>query len=91
MARRRVRSDEERRIRADERLREELSRGCEYSGTQEIVQETFEEMREQLGMEGDWDEIEVKDCDGNGFVLQDVIKQFYDIMIERVLNYIGAE
>lgn len=53
MARRRVRSDEERRIRADERLREELSRGCEYSGTQEIVQETFEEMREQLGMEGD--------------------------------------
>lgn len=39
MARRRVRSDEERRIRADERLREELSRGCEYSGTQEIVQE----------------------------------------------------
>lgn len=29
MARRRVRSDEERRIRADERLREELSRGCE--------------------------------------------------------------
>lgn len=47
MARRRVRSEEERRIRADERLREELSRGCEYSGTQEIVQETFEEMREQ--------------------------------------------
>lgn len=91
MARRRVRSDEERRIRADERLREELSRGCEYSGTQEIVQETFEEMREQLGMEGDCDEIEVKDCDGNGFVLQDVIEQFYDIMIERVLNYIGAE
>ena len=34
---------------------------------------------------------EVKDCDGNGFVLQDVIEQFYDIMIERVLNYIGAE
>ena len=27
--------EEERRIRADERLREELSRGCEYSGTQE--------------------------------------------------------
>lgn len=50
-----------------------------------------EEMKEQLGMEGDWDEIEVKDCDGNGFVLQDVIEQFYDIMIERVLNYIGAE
>lgn len=91
MARRRVRSDEERRIRADERLREELSRGCEYSGTQEIVQETFEEMREQLGMEGDWDEISVTDTDNRGFVLQDVIEEFYDLMIEKVLNYIGAE
>ena len=68
----------------------ERTKDCEKS-CREIVQETFEEMREQLGMEGDWDEIEVKDCDGNGFVLQDVIEQFYDIMIERVLNYIGAE
>lgn len=80
-----------RRMKVEERLREELSRGCEYSGTQENVQESFEEMAEQIGTEGDWDEIEVKDCDGNEFVLQDVIEQFYDIMIERVLNYIGAE
>lgn len=80
-----------RRMKVEERLREELSRGCEYSGTQENAQESFEEMAEQIGMEGDWDEIEVKDCDGNEFVLQDVIEQFYDIMIERVLNYIGAE
>ena len=80
-----------RRMKVEERLREELSRGCEYSGTQENVQESFEEMAEQIGMEGDWDEIEVKDCDGNEFVLQDVIEQFYDIMIERVLNYSGAE
>ena len=83
--------EEERRIRADERLREELSRGCEYSGTQEIVQETFEEMREQIGMEGDWDEIGVTDTDNREFVLQDVIEEFYDLMIEKVLNYIGAE
>lgn len=68
-----------------------LSRGCEYSGTQEIVQETFEEMREQIGMEGDWDEIGVTDTDNREFVLQDVIEQFYDLMIEKVLNYIGAE
>ena len=26
-----------------------------------------------------------------GFVLQDVIEEFYDLMIEKVLNYIGAE
>ena len=80
-----------RRIKVEERLREELSRGCEYSGTQEIVQETFEEMREQLGMEGGWDEISVTDTDNRGFVLQDVIEEFYDLMIEKVLNYIDAE
>lgn len=91
MTRRRVRSDEERRIRVDERLREELSRGCEYSGTQEIVQGTFDEMREKLGMGGDWDEISVTDTDNREFVLQDVIEEFYDLMIEKVLNYIGAE
>ena len=42
-------------------------------------------------MEGDWDEIEVKDINDSGFVLQDIIEQFYDIMIEKVLNYISAE
>lgn len=80
-----------RRMKVEERLREELSRGCEYSGTQEVVHETCEELAEQIGMEGDWDEVEVKDTDGNGFVLQDVIEKFYDLMIEKVLNYIGTE
>lgn len=42
-------------------------------------------------MEGDWDEIGVIDTDNREFVLQDVIEQFYDLMIEKVLNYIGAE
>lgn len=79
------------RVKVNERLREELSRGCEYSGTQEVVQETFEELAEQIGMEGDWDEIKVKDINDSGFVLQDIIEQFYDIMIEKVLNYISAE
>ena len=79
------------RVKVNERLREELSRGCEYSGTQEVVQETFEELAEQIGMVGDWDEIEVKDINDSGFVLQDIIEQFYDIMIEKVLNYISAE
>ena len=86
MARRRVRSDEERRIRADERLREELSRGCEYSGTQEIVQETFEEMREQLGMEGDWDEIGVTDTDNREFVFIKESLSKRDTAIHRYLE-----
>ena len=36
-------------------------------------------------------EIGVTDTDNREFVLQDVIEQFYDLMIEKVLNYIGAE
>lgn len=39
-----------RRMKVEERLREELSRGCEYSGTQENVQESFEEMAEQISL-----------------------------------------
>lgn len=35
-------------------------------------------------MEGDWDEIGVTDTDNREFVLQDVIEQFYDLMIEKV-------
>ena len=56
-----------------------------------FIRHSFEEMREQLGMEGDWDEIGVTDTDNREFVLQDVIEEFYDLMIEKVLNYIGAE
>ena len=33
----------------------------------------------------------VTDTDNREFVLQDVIEEFYDLMIEKVLNYIGAE
>lgn len=55
------------------------------------IREKQSQRREQLGMEGDWDEISVTDTDNRGFVLQDVIEEFYDLMIEKVLNYIGAE
>lgn len=42
-------------------------------------------------MEGDWDEIYVQDQFNDDYEVRDVIEAFYDRMIEKVLNYIGAE
>ena len=82
----RMRTDEtsmlKRRIRADKRLREELSRN--NAETREMIHETYQEIAEQLEIEGDWDEVYVQE-------VRDVIEAFYDCMIEKVLNYIGAE
>ena len=92
---RRVRTDDEammrRRIRADKRVREETQRKCEYSGAQENVHESYGEAAEHLGIVGDWDEIKVTDLVGYEVTLQEMIEEFYDRMIEKVMDYIGAE
>lgn len=89
----RMRTDEtsmlKRRIRADKRLREELSRN--NAETREMIHETYQEIAEQLEIEGDWDEVYVQDQFNDDYEVRDVIEAFYDCMIEKVLNYIGAE
>ena len=74
-----------------ENLREGLSRGCEYTGTQEVVHETFLEALEELGGVGDWDEMAAEDLEGQMCVIQSLIEEFYDRMIEKVLNFIESE
>ncbi|MGN0338631.1 MAG: hypothetical protein ACI4EE_14150 [Lachnospiraceae bacterium] len=74
-----------------ESLREELSRGCEYMGTQEVVHETFLESMEELGGLGDWDEVAAEDLEGQMCVLQSLFETFYDKMIEKVLNVISTK
>ena len=69
--------------------REELSRN--NAETREMIHETYQEIAEQLEMEGDWDEIYVQDQFNDDYEVRDVIEAFYDRMIEKVLNYIGAE
>lgn len=71
-------------------LREELSRGCDYSGTQEEVHDSFLQAIEQLGSEGDWDEMDTEDLTGQKIVLQSLFEAFYDITIEKVMNYIES-
>lgn len=73
-----------------EGLREELSRGCEYSGTQEVVHQSFYEAMEELGGIGDWDEMAAEDIEGQMCVLQSLFETFYDKTVEKILNYIES-
>lgn len=74
-----------------ESLRDGLSRGCDYSGTQEVVHDTFFEAMEEIGAQGDWDELSITDLNDNDVSVQDLFETFYDKMIEKVLNYIETE
>ena len=73
-----------------EDLREELSRGCEYAATQEVVHQSFYEAMEELGGTGDWDEMAAEDLEGQMCVLQSLFETFYDKTVEKILNYIGS-
>lgn len=74
-----------------ENLREELSRGCDYMGTQEVVHETFLESIEELGGVGDWDEMAAEDLEGQMCVLQSLFEIFYDKTVEKILNVLESE
>lgn len=71
-------------------LKEWLSRGCEYAGTQEVVHESFLESMEELGGTGDWDEVAAEDLEGQMCVLQSLFETFYDKTVEKILNYIES-
>lgn len=71
-------------------LKEGLSRGCEYAGTQEVVHESFLESMEELGGTGDWDEMAAEDLEGQMCVLQSLFETFYDKTVEKILNYIES-
>ena len=73
-----------------EQLREELSRGCEYAATQEVVHQSFYEAMEELGGTGDWDEMAAEDIKGQMCVLQPLFEIFYDRTVEKVLNYVES-
>lgn len=73
-----------------ETLREELSRGCDYAATQEMVHVSFMEAMEELGGVGDWDEMAAEDLEGQMCVLQSLFEIYYDKIVEKILNYIES-
>ena len=73
-----------------EDLREELSRGCEYSATKDMVHMSFYEAMEEFGGTGDWDEMAAEDLEGQMCVLQPLFEAFYDKTAEKILNHIES-
>lgn len=71
-------------------LKEGLSRGCDYAGTQEVVHESFLESIEELGGVGDWDEMAAVDLEGQICILQSLFEIFYDKTLEKILNFIES-
>ncbi len=68
-------------------LREGISRGCDYAGTQEVVHEAFLECIHDIGCEGDWDEMTAIDLNDKEIVLQDLMERFYDKVARNIVNY----
>lgn len=74
-----------------ENLREFMSRGCEYSGTQDIVNEMVHETLEELGTQYPYGE-EVSLYDGAEFsTVEEFANTFWDKAVEKILNVLETE
>lgn len=76
---------------AIEEIEEILSRGCEHADTQEVVHESFLQALNELGGEGDWDEMTALDLNDDEILLQDLFESFYDKTVEKVINVIKTQ
>lgn len=73
-------------------LREFMSRGCEYSGTQEIVDDLVHEVLTELGTVCPYgDEISLFDGDDQFSSVEDFANIFWDKAIEKILNVLETE
>ena len=74
-----------------EELREFLSRGCEYAGTQDIVNEIKVETLEAMGCDYSPDEVGLE-WNGEMFgVVDDFADLFWDKAVEAFLNILSTE
>lgn len=77
-------------------LRELCSRGCEYSGTEEIISEIVFETLEEMNKQGmktimrSGDEIGLTD-DKEFATLDDFIGIFWDKAVEKILNMVETQ
>lgn len=68
-------------------LEEFMDRGCEYSGTQEIVDDLVTESLQELGTEYPFgDEISLFDGDDHFSTVKDFADIFWDKAVEKILN-----
>lgn len=76
-----------------ENLREFMNRGCEYSGTQEIVNDLMNESLRKMGAEIiQADDVGLIDWDDETIgTLDDFTNIFWDKAVEKILNVLETE
>ena len=75
-----------------ENLREFLDRGCDYAGTQEIVDDLVHETLEAIGTEYSYgDEISLFDGDDQFSSVEEFANLFWDKTVECILNVLVTE
>ena len=76
-----------------ESLREFLNRGCEYGGTQEVVNDIMDKSLRDMGVEIiQADDVGLIDRDGDTIgTLDDFANIFWDKVVEDILNVLETE
>ena len=73
-------------------LREFMNRGCDYAGTQEIVDDLVHEALEEIGTEYPYgDDISLFDGDNQFSSVAEFANLFWDKAVECILNVIETE
>ena len=73
-------------------LREIMSRGCEYFGTQEVIDDITTEILIDLGSKYPYsDEIGLVDTDGEFNTLNEFVNMFWDRAVIVFLNVLATE
>lgn len=74
-----------------ESLRDFLSRGCDYAGTQEAVDELKYKALKKMGCDYTADEVGLE-WDGEGLgTIDDFADNFWDLAVENFLNVLKTE
>ena len=75
-----------------EELRGFLGRGCDYAGTQEVVNDLVTETLKEIGTEYPYgDEISLFDGDDHFSTVDEFANIFWDKAIEKILNVVETE
>ena len=76
-----------------ENLREFMNRGCEYSGTQEVVNDLMNESLREMGAKIiQADDVALIDWDDETIgTLDDFANTFWDNAVEKILNVLETE
>ena len=74
-----------------ENLREFLDRGCDYAGTQDLVDEITTEVLRGLKSKSYGDEIGLADADGEFSTVEEFANMFWDRAVVAFLNVLATE